>query len=373
MTEATQDARPLSRAGKPADGEPDANRRTLLGLPFLAAAVSLAPFATATTLVPRPATAASQPPNTYTEPLGTSLEGWPYPGPLQFLPLTMERQQVRMAYMDFKPTAPSNGRSIMLLHGKNFDSSYWAGPIGWLRQSGFRVVVPDQIGFNKSSKPDLDYTFEALAANTMALADALSLSNLSIIGHSTGGMLAVRLASIYPERIQQLVLEDPIGLVDYRDFVPPQTTETLEETERRHTVETYRAFIAHYFPILPPAEYEPLVEWRMRVALSGEYERFVRATALTYQMIYRGPVRGLFKDLKPPVLLLAGERDSTTPLSAYAPPGIRAQIPTLTAAAREIVKEIPHGQLVEFPKVGHVPHLEVATAFQNTVQNFLRS
>jgi hypothetical protein len=43
----------------------------------------------------------------------------------------MEGQQVRMACMDFKPAAPSNGRSIMLLHGKNFDSSYWAGPIDW--------------------------------------------------------------------------------------------------------------------------------------------------------------------------------------------------------------------------------------------------
>jgi pimeloyl-ACP methyl ester carboxylesterase len=285
----------------------------------------------------------------------------------------MQGQQLRMAYMDFEPTAASNGRSIMLLHGKNFDSSYWAGPIGWLRQSGFRVVVPDQVGFNKSSKPDLNYTFEALAANTMALADALSLTNLAIIGHSTGGMLAVRLASIFPERIQHLVLEDPIGLVDYRDFVPPQTTEALEEAERRYTAETYRTFIAHYFPILPAAEYEPLVEWRMRVALSGEYERFVRATSLTYQMIYRGPVRGLFKDLKPPTLLLAGEHDGTTPFSMDAPPGVRAQIPTLVAAAREVVKEIPHGQLVEFPKVGHVPHLEVATAFQNAVQNFLRS
>ena len=372
MTEETPHTRSLSRARGSADGTPDTNRRILLGVPLLATAASLAPFAAAATVAPSPTTAATQPPGAYTEPLGTSLEGWPYPGPLHFLALTMQGQQVRMAYMDFQPTGPSNGRSIMLLHGKNFDSSYWAGPIGWLRQSGFRVVVPDQIGFNKSAKPDLDYTFEALAANTMALADALSLTNLSIIGHSTGGMLAVRLTSIYPERIQQLVLEDPIGLIDYRDYVPPQTTETLEATERRYTVETYRAFIAHYFPILPPAEYEPLVEWRMRVALSGEYERFVRATALTYQMIYHGPVRGFFKELKPPVLLIAGAHDRTIPMSAYAPPGIRAQIPTLAAAAREVVKDIPNGRLVEFPKVGHVPHLEVATAFQNTVQNFLK-
>src|SRR5262245_61732836 len=210
MTEA-HDTGPRARTRKAERAEPDSKRRTLLGLPFLATMASLAPFATAT--------AATRPSNAYTEPLGTSLEGWPYPGPVQFLPLTMAGQQVRMAYMDFSPTAPPNGRSIMLLHGKNFDSSYWAGPIGWLRQSGFRVIVPDQIGFNKSSKPDLDYTFEALAANTMALADALALTRLSIIGHSTGGMLAVRLASIYPDRIQQVVLEDPIGLVDYREFV----------------------------------------------------------------------------------------------------------------------------------------------------------
>ena len=374
MTVEIRHALPLFGDRKAARPEPDEKRRMLLGLPFLATMVSCAPYPTAVaaTTVPLPA-ATAQPSNPYNEPLGTSLEGWPYPGPDKFLPLTMEGQPVRMAYMDFSPTGSANGRSIMLLHGKNFDSSYWAGPIGWLRQSGFRVVVPDQIGFNKSSKPDLNYTFEALAANTMALADALSLSNVSIIGHSTGGMLAVRLASIYAERIQQVVLEDPIGLVDYRDFVPPQTTETLEQAERRYTAESYRAFIARYFPMLPPAEYEPLVEWRMRVALSGEYERFVRATALTYQMIYRGPVRGLFRSLKPPVLLLAGEHDRTTPLSAYAAPNIRAEIPTLAAAAREVVKEIPHGQLVEFPGVGHVPHLEAATDFQNAVRSFLGS
>jgi pimeloyl-ACP methyl ester carboxylesterase len=71
-------------------------------------------------------------------------------------------------------------------------------------------------------------------------------------------------------------------------------------------------------------------------------------------------------------LLLAGEHDRTIPMSAYAPPGIRAEIPTLAAAAREVVKDIPNGRLVEFPKVGHVPHLEVASAFQSTVQNFLK-
>src|SRR5262249_39732511 len=58
------------------------------------------------------------------EPLGISLETWPYPGPVSFLPLVMGRENVRMAYMDFAPTASGSGRAIFLLHGKNFDSSY---------------------------------------------------------------------------------------------------------------------------------------------------------------------------------------------------------------------------------------------------------
>jgi hypothetical protein len=66
---------------------------------------------------------------------------------------------------------------------------------------------------------------------------------------------------------------------------------------------SYRAFIAHFFPVLPPAQYEPFVTWRMRITGSAEFERFAKASALTYQMIYRGPVIDLYPTLKPPVLL----------------------------------------------------------------------
>jgi hypothetical protein len=47
---------------------------------------------------------------------------------------------------------------------------------------------------------------------------------------------------------------------------------------------TYRAFIKRYFPVLPPAQYEPFVEWRARVGLSGEFDRYAMTIALTYQM-----------------------------------------------------------------------------------------
>ncbi|MEA2795125.1 MAG: hypothetical protein QOI87_2505, partial [Bradyrhizobium sp.] len=86
------------------------------------------------------------------EPYGIGLEGFAYPFPVGMLPLSNDGEQVRMAYMDVAPAQP-NGRVVVLLHGRNFPSSYWAPVIKTLNDAGYRVVVPDQIGFGKSSKP----------------------------------------------------------------------------------------------------------------------------------------------------------------------------------------------------------------------------
>jgi pimeloyl-ACP methyl ester carboxylesterase len=160
-------------------GQP-VSRRGAIALPLAVAAIG----------VPGPAVAATATGHAYIdEPLGIGLEGWRYPGPVSFLPLVMRRQAVRMAYMDFAPTTSANGRAILLLPGKNFDSSYWTGPIAWLRDAGFRVIVPDQIGFNKSSKPDVDYSFEVLSRNTIELANALSLKQIVVLGIRQGALL----------------------------------------------------------------------------------------------------------------------------------------------------------------------------------------
>jgi pimeloyl-ACP methyl ester carboxylesterase len=308
----------------------------------------------------------------YAEPLGIGLEGWAYPYPVHFMPLEIQGQHLRMAFMDVAPTSAPNGRTAVLLHGKNFDSSYWSATIASLIAAGFRVVVPDQIGFNKSSKPDIDYAFDLLAANTARLLDTLNVGDVDLIGHSTGGMLAVRFARTYAERVKRLVLEDPIGLEDYRLFIPPQTTETLFEAERHQTVEQYRAFIKRYFPVLPPARYEPFVEWRARIGLSGELDRYAMTVALTYQMIYRQPVRYEYRLLRMPVLLIVGEADRTTPLRAYAPAAAAAQMGNFPVMAQQACAEVSDCRVIVMPGLGHVPHLEASDSFDAKVLEFLR-
>ena len=126
------------------------------------------------------------------EPYGIGLEGFAYPYPVSMLPLVNDGEQVRMAYMDVAAAQP-NGRTVVLLHGRNFPSSYWAPVITMLSEAGFRVVVPDQIGFGKSSKPSGDLHFDTLARNTVALLDHLQIAKADIVAHSLGGMLGARI------------------------------------------------------------------------------------------------------------------------------------------------------------------------------------
>src|SRR4030088_3241554 len=162
------------------------------------------------------------------EPYGIGLEGFAYPYPVSMLPLVNDGEQVRMAYMDVAAATP-NGRTVVLLHGRNFPSSYWAPVIKTLTDAGYRVVVPDQIGFGKSSKPVGELHFDTLARNTIALLDHLGVAKADIVAHSLGGMLGVRIARAFPARVVALLLAAPIGLEDYRLYVPPTPTEKIIE------------------------------------------------------------------------------------------------------------------------------------------------
>ena len=81
------------------------------------------------------------------KPTSITLEDVPYPHPVHFMPLTLYGTDVRMAYMDVPAARQPNGHTVVLLHGMNFYGEYWKGTIDVLRNEGFRVVVPDQIGF----------------------------------------------------------------------------------------------------------------------------------------------------------------------------------------------------------------------------------
>lgn len=304
------------------------------------------------------------------EPLGAAMEGWAYPYPVQTLQFEQEGRLLRMAYMDVQPAQP-NGKTVVLLHGKNFGAEYWENTLRALSAQGYRVIAPDQIGFGKSSKPEMRYTFAMLVDNTVRLLDHLKVDRVAIVANSMGGMLGVHLARSHPQRVAALVLENPLGLEDYVPSIPPQQTANLVKLEMAQTTTSYRSFIKSYFKDNYRPEFERFVEQFARVQRSSEYPRFAHVSALTYQMIYDGPTYNELPKLTVPALLAIGQLDRTVFGRRFAPPEVVKPLGNFPQLGKAAQKRIPGARLVEFDNVGHVPHLEAPERFHAAVLEFL--
>ena len=305
------------------------------------------------------------------EPYGINLEGFPYPYPINLLPLVNDGEQLRMAYMDVAPQRP-NGRTVVLLHGRNFPSSYWAPVISMLNAAGYRVVVPDQIGFGKSSKPSGDLHFDTLARNTLLLLDHLGIGKADIVAHSLGGMLAVRIARTYPDRVAHLVLTAPIGLEDYRLYVPPTPTETIMENEDRLTADGYRKQLeTNYALKLPPAAVTPFIDARFNIKGSADYQRWLRAFANSSQMIYREPVAHEIPLVAAPTLFIMGADDHNAPGRPNAPEALRPKMGQNAELARALASQMPDAHAEVIANTGHLAFLEAPDRFEALVLGFL--
>ena len=97
---------------------------------------------------------------------------------------------------------------VLLLHGFPEFWYGWRQQIDFLAGMGFRVVVPDQRGYNLSDKPKgIDaYRIDNLTLDIIGLIDALNYKKATIIGHDWGGMIAWQLAIKYPERLEKLII-----------------------------------------------------------------------------------------------------------------------------------------------------------------------
>src|SRR5262245_7350599 len=138
----------------------------------------------------------------------------PYPYPSKYLDISVYSQDVRISYMDVAAQGTANGHTVLLLHGNNFGGFYFKVIIDGLTKEGLRVIVPDQIGYGRSSKPIAPYNFNSQARNTFLILQSLKIDKVMVIGHSMGGMLAARFATQYPKSVERVVIYNPIGLSD---------------------------------------------------------------------------------------------------------------------------------------------------------------
>ncbi|KAA1006582.1 alpha/beta hydrolase [Paraburkholderia panacisoli] len=300
---------------------------------------------------------------------GPELQGFDYPAPVERFEFMSQGVPLHMAYMDVKPAHP-NGRTAVLLHGKNFCAATWGATINRLSDAGYRVIAPDQIGFCKSSKPEhYQYSFQQLARNTHALLASLGVSDATMIGHSTGGMLAIRYALMYPHETQQLVLVNPIGLEDWKaKGVPSLSVDEWYQRELKTSADGIRRYEqSNYYAGQWRADYEPWVQMLAGMYRGPGKQIVAWNSALLDDMIYTQPVVYELGQLSMPTLLLIGQKDTTAIGKDAASPEVRAKIGHYPELGKAAAKAIPHATLVEFAELGHAPQMQDPQAFHQAL------
>ncbi|WP_343608075.1 alpha/beta hydrolase [Chryseobacterium oranimense] len=307
------------------------------------------------------------------KPLDAMLSEYKYPYEVHFIDLKSQDNVLKMAYMDVQPQQ-SNGKTIMLLHGKNFNGAYWEKTAKDLSDKGFRVIIPDQIGFGKSSKPkSYQFSFSQLAENTKAILDKLGIDKTIVLGHSMGGMVASRFTLLYPEKVQKLILENPIGLEDYKTFAAYQSIDQAYQSELKNTAETYKAYqLKFYYDNKWKEEYQPWLDLIAGWTLHKDYPQVAWDAALTSDMIYNQPVCYEFKNIKVPTLLIIGTRDRTAIGKDRAPKDLQPKMGQYQELGKKTQKEIAGSKLVELENVGHLPHIEVYPKFFSALYDFIK-
>ncbi|RUR46305.1 alpha/beta fold hydrolase [Vreelandella populi] len=305
------------------------------------------------------------------------LSSFEYAYPVERFEFSSQGQDMQMAYLDVQPEEGSaNGRTVVLMHGKNFCAGTWEDTIEALTDAGYRVIAPDQVGFCKSTKPGhYQFSFHQLATNTQALLEDLGVDDVTVMGHSMGGMLATRFALMYPEQTEQLVMVNPIGLEDWKALgVPYQSIDEGYQSELEKTAEGIRAYqeSTYYVDTWEP-EYDRWVEMLAGMYAGEDGELVAWNQALTSDMVFTQPVVHEFDQLQVPTLLLIGEKDNTAIGKAQAPEDVQETLGRYDVLGEQAADAIPQATLVEFPELGHSPQIQEPKRFHEELLKGLES
>ncbi len=264
-------------------------------------------------------------------------------------------------------SAGEPGPPVVLLHGFPELWLGWQHQIPALAQAGFRVLAPDQRGYNLSDKPPTvpSYALDVLAADVAALLDSLGLPSAAIVGHDWGAMVAWRVALTRPERVSRLATIN----VPHPDV--------FQHTLRHNPRQMLRSWYAMAFqlPWLPEAlsQRNGFRLWQRALVATSRGDAFTprdldlyarawsqpgafSAMLNWYRAYWRCPPRPTASPrVRVPTLIIWGERDV-------------ALVPEMARASAELCDD---GRLEMLPEATHWVHHEESARVNQLLVKFL--
>jgi pimeloyl-ACP methyl ester carboxylesterase len=242
------------------------------------------------------------------------------------------------------------GPTVLMLHGIGGGHLYFAPQVETLASSGYRAVAWDMPGYGHSA-PIEPYTFKGLAESCVRLIESLKCDNVTLVGHSMGGMVAQEVIARRPDLVSKLVLcgtSASFGKPDgdwQREFIAQRTAPLDAGTTMAELAE-----------ILVPQMIGPgslpegvkLAIHCMSLVPAATYRRALEAL-VTFDR------RANLPRIDVPTLLVAGEHDRNAP----------------PAVMKKMAEAIPRGSYLEMKGIGHLQNLEGPDDFDGLLLNFL--
>ena len=226
------------------------------------------------------------------------------------------------------------GEAVVFLHAYA-DSWFSYARVLPLLSPSYRALAPDQRGHGDSDKPESGYVTDDFAADVVAFMDAVAVEGATLVGDSSGGLIAQRVALDYPRRVGRLVLlGSPTTLVTNETVVGAgEEILALEDPVPPGFVRGFAEGMTH----------RPVPEW----FLKGLVSESLKVPARVWRGYYEGVLRATddtarLGEIGAPTLILWGERDAV----------LAREEQELRAAV------IPDATLRAYPDTGHLVHWE---------------
>ncbi len=301
------------------------------------------------------------------------LSNYKYPFEVYTYSFSSQGRDMKMAYMYLRPKKPQMG-FITLLHGKNFNGAYWEETANLLHEKGFGILIPDQIGFGKSSKPvDYQYTFEVLAHNTKRLLEFLKIQSTHVIGHSMGGMLGSRFALLYPKLTRHLILVNPIGLENYLLYSEYKDVDFFYQNELKLTSADIISYQKkYYYDGNWNKEYAKFANPLIGLINGPDWKELAKISARVYDMIFTGSVIEDFPYFQIPVTLILGTRDRTGPGRNWMKPNINYELGRYDKLGNKVKNYNSKIEVIELKNIGHTPQIEDFGRFRKVLEGIIK-
>lgn len=248
--------------------------------------------------------------------------------------------------MHYEVEGPASGRPVVLIHGLGGRAEDWRGLAPYLAEAGYRVYMPDLIGYGRSARPaNFSYSISGEAALVVDFFDNMGLKQADLGGWSMGGWIVQVVAYRHPERVKRLMLFDSAGIHEM-----PAWDTAVFTPKSASQVDQLEALLTPNPPRIPGFVAEDVLR---QTRESG----WVVARAMNQMLTGRDVTDAMLPKLEMPVLIEWGAEDRIVPLEQ----------------AEKMHRLAPHSTLQVYAHCGHLAPLRCAQAMGPNVVRFLNT